>query len=151
MPLPNKLTNGIQADADKVMENLEYLMANAGKFCIWAEENSALSPTGGSGADGFQWAFGNGSDTPDGSGIVLPEDCELYAITAEVVGGTGIQIAVYKNTTNTKQTNVFSTADNKILTTTTSFEAGDIVNFRTLVVGSGGTSGRVTAWFRGLN
>ena len=43
-------------------------------YPLWAEENSSL------GANAHEWAFGNGANTPDGSGVVMPVAYEIVAM-----------------------------------------------------------------------
>ncbi len=142
--LPHTILNGKGLNADEVMENFEYLMQQAGRFPLWAEESAALT------ASTFQWSFGNGSETPSGSGIVLADDCELYAVSAEVENGTGVKINVYKDTTIVADTGTFDESVFNTLATPVQFSAGDIVNFETNTVTTG-DGGRVVAWFRGIN
>ncbi len=150
-------TADITTNADKIATNSQDIGTNAtditelqgaySYFPIWAEDSAALTV-------GHTWSFGNGCETPAGSGIVLPVDCELYAITADVPDGTGIKIAVaYRSPSGTNlgdlaDTGTFSTNVNNVLSAAVTAEAGNIINFYTLAVTTGGTSGRVCAWFR---
>jgi len=116
-------------------------------FNVFAEESAALSTTGAT-----EWAFGNGDNTPSGHGIVIPVDCELFAMSLDHEGGVNTIVRIIQNTnaalstyqvTNTGSENGYTTFGTPL-----SFSAGDIVNFRTISATIAGTSGRVSAWFR---
>ncbi|MEL6122585.1 MAG: hypothetical protein AAFR14_02600 [Bacteroidota bacterium] len=115
-------------------------------FSIWAEENSSLS------AGSTEWAFGNGDDTEVGSGIILPIDCELFAMSLNHRGGANTTVRIVKNSDiNLTTYQIANTAEeNDYITfgTPLSFVAGDAVNFRTISASTGGNDARVTAWFR---
>lgn len=116
-------------------------------FNIFAEESSSLNASGGT-----EWAFGNGDNTPSGHGIVIPVDCELFAMSLDHEGGVNTTVRIIKNTDATLSTYqvVTSGSENGYNTfgTPLSFSAGDIANFRTISASSTGNSGRVSAWFR---
>lgn len=115
-------------------------------FNIWAEESASL------GANNYEWAFGNGDNTPNGDGIVIPIDCELFAMSLNHEGGANTTVRIVINTDASQSTYQVSTsgAENGYNTfgTPLSFSAGDIANFRTISASTGGTSGRISAWFR---
>ena len=115
-------------------------------FSIWAEENSSLSATTN------EWAFGNGDNTPTGHGIIIPIDCELFAMSVDHEGGSNTVVRIVKNSDESLSTYQVQTsgAENgyNIFGTPLSFSAGDIANFRTISVSVAGTSARVSAWFR---
>lgn len=115
-------------------------------FNIFAEESAPL------GAGQKEWAFGNGDNTPNGHGIVIPVDCELFAMSIDHEGGVNTTVRIIKNTDATLSTYQVSTtaSENGYATfgTPLSFSAGDIANFSTISVSSTGTSGRASAWFR---
>lgn len=115
-------------------------------FNIFAEESAPL------GSGQTEWAFGNGDNTPNGHGIVIPIDCELFAMSIDHEGGANTTVRIIKNTDATLATYQVSTigAENGYTTFATplAFVAGDLANFNTIVASSNGTSGRVSAWFR---
>jgi len=124
----------------------EYLVA------IWAEENSALGA-----ANQYEWAFGNGANTPAAGGVVIyvPGDfsCEIVAMSAHIGGGTPSATieAVLNGTPQGAAANVVlsSTADSvNELGTPVAVSSGDRIGFRT--TSSSGTAGpcTVTAWLR---
>lgn len=116
-------------------------------FNIFAEESAAIATNG-----AREWSFGNGDNTPSGHGIVIPVDCELFAMSLDHEGGVNTTVRIIKNTntslssyqvTNSGTENGFTTFGTPL-----SFTAGDIANFNTISASTPGTSGRVSAWFR---
>ena len=115
-------------------------------FSVWAEENADINN------GSTEWAYGNGDNTPNGHGIVIPVDCELWAMSLDHEGGVNTIVRAIKNsdasmaayqvvTTGAEQGfNVFAMP--------LEFQAGDVINFETISRSNGGTSGRVSAWFR---
>lgn len=115
-------------------------------FGVWAEEAQSLAN------NSYEWSFGNGDNTPNGQGIVIPVDCELFAMSLNHEGGANTTVRIVKGTnaslsdyqvSNTGVTNGYNTFASPL-----AFGAGDVVNFTTISVSAQGTSGRVTAWFR---
>ncbi len=115
-----------------------------GLFSIWAEENATLNDAS------YEWAFGNGSNAPNGKGVVLDRACTLVSLTActNVAAATSV-IDVQINGAQQGQV----TVDGVTGTGTTAdidydCSAGDIVGFYTDTAG-GAISGPniVTAWF----
>ena len=115
-------------------------------FNIFAEESSGLA------ASQTEWAFGNGDNTPNGHGIVIPVDCELFAMSIDHEGGSNTTVRIIKNTDATLTTyQVTTTASESgyaTFGTPLSFSAGDLANFTTISASAAGTSGRASAWFR---
>ena len=114
-------------------------------FEIFAEESSPL------GNDQSEWAFGNGDDTPNGHGIVIPLDCELWAITLDHEGGNESTVNIVRN--NTIEAGYAVTISGteqgyNIFPVPLTITAGDVLNFRTVTVDNVGTSGRASAWLR---
>lgn len=115
-------------------------------FPIWAEENAALLN------NAFQWALGNGNDTPSGSGVVVPFDCELIALTLSHELSVTARVQAWRNsggtgktvTTNNAKTGVANFEGNPAV-----YLAGQVFNFRTDIGGEGGGS-TASAWFRRL-
>ena len=91
-------------------------------FPIWAEENGHLQD------NSFKWSFGNGNETPAHMGVVLPFDCELFAV------GLSLENA----------TRGYETFQSSAI----AFFAGDTVNFHTITGGYNSQGGTVVAWFR---
>lgn len=115
-------------------------------FNMWAEESGALED------NGFEWAYGNGDNTPNGHGLVIPVDCELWAMSLDHEGGVNTIVrAVHNSNTGLSDYQVeTSGAEQGFITfpIPLTITAGDVVNFRTISRSDEGTSGRVTAWFR---
>lgn len=116
-------------------------------FNIFAEESSSLD----AGAR-TEWSFGNGDETPNGHGIVIPVDCELFAMSLDHEGGVNTIVRIIQNTDASLATYQISNSGTEqshvTFGTPLSFTAGDIANFTTISSSSTGTSGRVSAWFR---
>lgn len=117
-------------------------------FPIWAEESADLA----AGA-AQEWAFGNGDDTPITSGIVVPINCELFAMGLNIEGATATATvrAVINGDINLTTYQVSGTGNSSFTTfpTPLSINPGDRVNFRTITSSGANTnSGRVVAWFR---
>ena len=112
-------------------------------FSIWAEEATDLS-TGSS----QEWAFGNGDDTPISSGIVIPTDCELFAMGLNVEDNDATVGIVVNG--DLKSYELYASSPSAFTTFTTPLEikAGDVVNFRTISSSGNTTSGRVSAFFK---
>ena len=114
-------------------------------FCIWAEENAALS-------DGAtEWAFGNGANMPADQGVVVPVACELFAGALSLARGSAV-VAIHRN--GVKVAEVDSTGAASVKRVLNSYEppiafaAGDVVGFRTDSALDTGVGNTVTAWFR---
>lgn len=111
-------------------------------FAIWAEENGGLSN------NNRQWSFGNGS-TGDNN-IVIPVDCELFAVTisAESQSGGGVTINVLRNEVTVTTPN-FTTNDSVVsLPVPIAFTAGQRIGFETAIETGTWNDVRVCAWFR---
>jgi hypothetical protein len=112
-------------------------------FPIWAEESGGLN------ANDFEWAYGNGDDAQANFGIVVPVDCELFAVGLTLLNGTG-EVEVYKNGGSTGATTGTGVAGATLnnLTVPVQFLAGDNLNFRTLTTAGATNGGKVVAWLR---
>ena len=120
----------------------EYMMA------IWAEESAALT------ANAFEWAFGNGGNTPNNQGIYIyvPSGwkCEIVALSSTSTSTTVADVSLVKTNTITGMPSVSisgGTGFNDSFTPV-EFINGDILNFRTLSVANGGALTTVTAWLK---
>lgn len=109
-------------------------------FPIWAEESGAITV-------GNIWSFGNGDLTPAAEGIPIGVACELISVGGAMEGGTGIVIDALKNGTSVASSAAI-TGSAVTTVTPVSYAVGDIFNFETSAMTTGGTSGRVVAWFR---
>ncbi len=117
---------------------------NGAIFPIWAEESGALA------ANAFEWAYGNGDDSQAGFGIVVPIECELFAVGLTVFDGSG-EVEVYvngaatgkKSGTATAADVAFNTLDIPVL-----LRAGDVVNFRTTAAAGANSGGKAVAWLK---
>ena len=113
---------------------------NYSYFPIWAEENSSL------GNNSYEWAYGNGANTPQTGGIVIPVNCELFAISW-ATKGTGAEISIEINGTNVATSDTITTTSGYRTFTAIEINVGDRCNFKTLT-GSGNQPNTVAAWFR---
>ncbi len=115
-------------------------------FNMWAEETGPLAD------NTFEWAFGNGDNTPNGHGLVIPVDCELWAMSLDHEGGVNTIVrAVHNSNSGLSDYQVETSGTEQgfnVFPIPLRISAGDIVNFRTISTSVEGTSGRVTAWFR---
>lgn len=112
-------------------------------FAIWAEESGGLD------ANAFEWAYGNGDDSQAGFGIVVPFDCELFAVGLTLFNGSG-EVEVYQNGIATGATSGTASAGATINTLATPIQvnAGDNINFRTLATTGATAGGKAIAWLR---
>jgi len=118
---------------------------------IWAEENSSLAATT------YEWAFGNGANTPNGAGVVVyvPSGytCEVVAMSLQI-GGTTPSAVVELELTGVLQgalCNVTCSAVNSAVNsafTPVAVVSGDIINFRTTSASSTAAPCVVTAWLK---
>lgn len=118
-------------------------------YPIWAEENGPLATAT------FEWAYGNGADTPSNRGIVIfvPSglSAEVVGMSLSINGGTA-QVEINLNGTNQgASANIAIDSGNKttkVLSTPLSLSNGDVLNFRTqAATGSSGPC-HVCAWVR---
>lgn len=121
-------------------------------YCIWAEESS--DATDGS----YQYSFGNGDDTPAANGIVIGWRSKLFKIGLNVEHSSALtqefQLAVLQNGTgmatgtipngSSAQSSLTDVSSQNVI-----FEAGDIINFRTIQDGNVTVSSvRPVAWLK---
>lgn len=114
-------------------------------FTIWAEENGDLN----TGAN--EWAFGNGNDSPAGVGVILPFDCELFALGLSMEGATNCEVEVLKNTASSGKSVATTNHDKAVTsfeTATVPYAAGDTVGFNTITGSAQANGAVVSAWFR---
>ena len=136
------LTNG---DLNQINLNPDSL--NGTIFGIWAERSSLLT------TNSFQWAYGNGDASQAGFGIVIPMDCELFAVGLTVFDGNA-EIEVYINGSATGKksgTANSTTAALNQLDTVLKVKAGDVINFRNLVTSGANSGGKAVAWFKKIS
>ena len=116
---------------------------------VWAEENAGLAD------NTYEWAFGNGANTPNGQGVALyvpaGYTCELVAMTLNLRQGTATVESLKNTTLNGANANVTvssgTTATNDSFTPI-AYANGDIINFRTTSASGTGGPNIVTAWFK---
>lgn len=120
-------------------------------FPIWAEENSDASGSAG----GFQYAFGNGANTIEGDGIVLPFDCELVAGSLSLAGTATVTVEIREsNAAGTSSTvaGLITTVNARHgyvnYTTPVLIEAGNAIGFRTQLGSTSSNRVSPTAWLR---
>lgn len=121
-------------------------------YCIWAEEST--DATDGS----YQYSFGNGDDTPAANGIVIGWRSKLFKIGLNVEHSSALtqefQLAVLQNGTgmatgtipngSSAQSSLTDVSSQNVI-----FEAGDIINFRTIQDGNVTVSSvRPVAWLK---
>ena len=113
-------------------------------FAIWAEESADLNN------NSFEWAYGNGNNTPAGMGVVIPFACELisFCLTHEANANTTVEL--WQNTSGTGQRVSTSNSRKGItnLDTPHAIAEGDVINFKTITGSSASNGSVVTAWFR---
>ena len=120
---------------------------NTYMFPVWAEENSTLRN------NTFEWAFGNGANTPSGNGMLIyvPSGykCELVAMSLVLRQGTAT-VSALKNTTvlSGAEVSVNSGQSNTAEFTPVEYMDKDIINFKTKSASNTGSPNVVTAWFR---
>lgn len=112
-------------------------------YAIWAEENSTL------GGGSTEWAFGNGANTPANQGIVIAFKSWLVASSLNLKQGSAT-IAIFKNGVEVAEIVSGGTANKALYDTPISYEAGDVLGFRTKTASSTGSPNTITAWFRTL-
>jgi len=135
-------------DADYIMEwSTPSGGSSVSWFPIWAEENSTLVATT------YEWAYGNGANTPAGAGIVIPFACELHYMTLAINNASAVAEVqlVHNQTPNATYTVACATASTgtaDYTATPLSISAGDLVNFRTLSATTTTAPAQVCAWFK---
>jgi hypothetical protein len=126
---------------DKILE----APGSTAVFCVWAEENDWLSD------NTYEWSFGANGPSEVTSGLVIPINCECFAMSLNMTG-TGKSARVRLNVngsssglsvTGTSTTNAYTTFETPV-----KINAGDLIGFYTEVGAGSGDSNRVTAWFR---
>ena len=119
---------------------------------IWAEENSIL------GNNNYEWAFGNGGNTPTNSGITIyvPSDytCAIVAMTATTTNSSGsskIEANVNGSVlgaSNGVQVTLSGRSGENDGFTPYPINTGDRLTFRTRTAGTNTGPNTVTAWLR---
>lgn len=113
-------------------------------FVITAEESGDLN-TG-----QFEWAFGNGNDTPSGTGVIVPADCELIALTLSHENNATTTVELWQNTVGSNQ-RVSTRNSRKGITrldTPHTIFADDVINFKTITGSTASNGSVVAAWFK---
>lgn len=119
---------------------------------IWAEENSGLAN------NGFEWAFGNGANTPSNNGIPIyvpaGMECHIVAMGATTNDATGSPtVEAHVNGSNLGVSNgveVTLAGRSGIDSSFTPYQLNnaDRLNFRTRLAGTNGTPNTAVAWLR---
>jgi hypothetical protein len=114
---------------------------------IWAEENSTL------GANAYEWAYGNGANTPIDGGVTIyvPDGftAEVVAMSLSIGGGSATVELIHNGVLKGAAAQVVSDGLNTVAEITPlAVVNGDLINFHT--VAASGTSAPcvVTAWIR---
>ena len=121
-------------------------------FPIWAEESADV---GTNTAGGSQWAFGNGNNSPRGTGVCVPFACELFALTISMERAETVTVEAEVNAISTGLS-VSATAEKSAVAgfeaTPFLLSAGEVLGFRTLAPARAASSDGavVTAWLRRL-
>lgn len=115
-------------------------------FPIWAEENAAL------GAATYEWAFGDGANTPTGLGLVLPFRCGLIALSLSLSGGAArAKVEVEKDGVIESDYAIDLTTSNQgfqEFPLPLTFHAGSVLNFRTVSQTGSAAPNQICAWFK---
>ena len=139
-------------------------------FPIWAESTGVLSDAS------YDWAFGGGSSTDPGQGVVIPFRSGLIALSLSIAGGSfatsgfdtdafdtdsfllgadltsDLVVQIEKDGTleaDYVATLASGTESYQEFPTPLEFHAGSVLNFYTLTNGGGAAVGnRISAWFR---
>ncbi len=119
-------------------------------YPIWAEENSGL------GDATYEWAFGNGANSPSNNGIAIyvptgwtAEIVAMSAVTNSASGSSVIEANIngVLQGSNCNVTLAGRSATNDSFTPV-ALSDGDRLTFRTTTAGTNGTPNTVTAWIR---
>lgn len=137
--------NSVSGSVVDNSDNKNPIINYSNVFAIWAEEN------GGLGNNTFEWAFGNGANTPINGGIVIPFTCELIAMTCKANNNTSsqvIQIVVNGSPNTVYSVTALNGVGSNKFSAPLQINSGSRINFRTVL--SGGASGpnTVCAWFK---
>jgi len=117
---------------------------------IWAEENSTL------GNGTYEWAFGNGADSPSNNGLTIyvPLEylCEIVAMTSTTNTASGSSV-IEANINGVLQGDLCNVTTSGRSGVNDSFTpvaivSGDRITFRTTTAGTNSTPNTVTAWLR---
>ena len=123
--------------------SLEYMVP------VWAEENAAIA------ANTYEWAFGNGANTPSDGGITIyvPTgwSCFAVAMSLRIGGGTATVELVHNGTPKGEDAQVVLSSGQSAtaeLDTPLAISNNDFINFRTSA--AAGTSGPcvATVWLK---
>lgn len=110
---------------------------------IWAEESAALSSTVGI---GFQWSFGNGDETPQNQGIVMPRGGSISKLILDLQEGSAT-VFLYINGNATTASVSASGTNSKAVADVSglgiAFAEEDTLNFRTTTASGNTNGGRV--------
>jgi len=121
----------------------EYMMP------VWAEENAAI------GANNYEWAFGNGANSPSDGGITIyvPTgwECHVVAMSLRIGSGTATVQLVHNGTSKGSDCNVaVSSGQSAVneMSTPLAISNNDYINFRTQAASSSSGPNVVCAFLR---
>ena len=123
--------------------------AVTGIYSVWAEENAALA------AGAFEWAFGNGANTPIDGGLTVHVPpgytCEVFAMSLRLGSGTAT-VQLYLNGVAQGPNGQVAVAAGQgasvTLGTPIAVVDGDFINFQTVAAAGTSAPNVVTAWLR---
>ena len=109
-------------------------------YVVWAEESSQIT------ANSFQYSYGNGDIPPNGTGALIPFDCDLVGLGMTVSSGSGCRVKGFIDLLDTNRVSD-ALVSRGIITDVTPFAVtkGQIFDFQTFDVGTG-VSGGARAW-----
>jgi len=136
----------LDAQSDSSSASYSYMVP------IWAEESNTL------GNNTYQWAFGNGANTPSNAGITIyvPSDytCAIVAMTATTSNNSGtskieadVNGSVLGASDGVEVTLSGRSGENNTFTPY-SINSRDRLTFRTRIAGTNTTPSTVTAWLK---
>lgn len=134
----------LTSDLATAEASLAILVAQGGGgFCVWAEENAAL------GNNNYEWAFGNGANTPNAGGLVMPFDTALTALSLTCgSAAANLSVHAYKNGVSIGSVSVAASRyGSTVLGSKVNFSAGDRLTFRTgTITVASGSPNVMAAW-----
>lgn len=114
---------------------------------LWAEENANI------GAGNYEWAFGNGANTPNDGGVTIfvPSgySCQVIGMSLRIGSGTATVELVKNGTLQGSNCDVTVSTGQGATNTISppiSVSDGDYLNFRTTNAANGSAPNVVTAW-----
>ena len=140
----------VASSHDKKIADLE-AKPTIGEYMVpvWAEENSSL------GANAYEWAYGNGANTPNDGGITIyvPSgwECHVVAMSLRIGSGTATVELVHNGTVKGDDCNVAVTSGQSAVNVTDppiEISNNDYINFRTTSASGTSSPNVVCAFLR---